>query len=122
MSKISQARFLGIVLPDILLFGCSNTLTPTNSSFSVTKLHSGTNRDLYSVFFIDENVGFVAGDSLTLLKTTNSGVTWTPVDIPNASLQSDKYFYDIAFFDSSIGILSSALGVFRTTNGGVVWS
>jgi photosystem II stability/assembly factor-like uncharacterized protein len=61
----------------------------TNSGESWKKLNSGTTLHLFSVFFLDENIGFVAGEGMNgcldsdcnkgsvLLKTTNGGNTWS---------------------------------------------
>lgn len=61
----------------------------TDSGTTWKKLESGTTLHLYSVCFIDENVGFISGQAASecldadcdkggvLLKTTDGGDTWT---------------------------------------------
>jgi photosystem II stability/assembly factor-like uncharacterized protein len=58
------------------------------------KKNSGTTLHLFSVFFLDENVGFVSSQAMggcldadcdkgsVLLKTTNGGDTWTKTFFP----------------------------------------
>ena len=38
--------------------------------------NSGTTRNLNSVYFIGVNSGYAVGDSGTILKTINGGVSW----------------------------------------------
>ncbi|HAS46383.1 MAG TPA: hypothetical protein DCS93_38235, partial [Microscillaceae bacterium] len=48
-------------------------LVPFLGQAQWTKLNSGTTRDLRSIYFVDENVGYVGGVGIaapTLLKTT----------------------------------------------------
>jgi photosystem II stability/assembly factor-like uncharacterized protein len=44
------------------------------------RAESGTRRDLYTVEFVDDHLGYAAGEE-TLLKTTDGGMTWTNVTI-----------------------------------------
>ena len=39
--------------------------------------NSGTGADLYAVSFSDEDHGWAAGASSTILRTTNGGTNWT---------------------------------------------
>ena len=39
---------------------------------------SGTTNDLHSVYFTDANTGYAVGEYVTILKTTDGGVAFTP--------------------------------------------
>lgn len=75
--------------------------------------------NLYSIDFIDENVGFVSGgyNQPSTWKTTNAGSSWTQVN----SLRFGK----MQFIDSQIGYGKLTLSyerIYKTTDGGLNWS
>ena len=78
-----------------------------------------TTADLNKTYFIDEEIGFIAGDGV-VLKTNNGGQTWT-------SIKEDKNikFRSIHFENKSIGLVGGNDGfysyVYLTNNGGLTW-
>lgn len=53
------------------------------------QLNSGTTNHLNSVFFTDENTGYVVGNNGTILKTNDGGDTWAPkISGTNSTLAS----------------------------------
>ena len=58
-----------------------------------TRQPSGTMAWLHAVHFIDQNHGWVAGSSGTLLQTSDGGVTWTKTSVTKDDLR-DVYFAD----------------------------
>ena len=87
-------------------------------------LNSGTSVNLSSVCFPSATTGYVAGDSLTILKSTNGGINWA---IQNTSgiLFYAPYFHrlsSICFIDTDSGFVTGECGmVFKTTDGSVSW-
>lgn len=76
---------------------------------------------LETVFFIDVNTGWVAGEWAAVLKTTNAGLNWET----QYGGQSNR-IQDIYFFNQNSGIATSSLGlnngkILRTINGGENW-
>ncbi|MBT1688973.1 PKD domain-containing protein [Dawidia soli] len=70
--------------------------------------------NLRKVLFIDNQLGFMAGDNM-FLKTTNGGATWT-------NLGTTYNINDLYFFDASRGIASTSIGaVLHTSDGGATW-
>ncbi len=74
--------------------------------------------------FTSATVGCVVGQGFRILRTTDSGETWTTVYDPNPTLAGDNTLTDIAFVDAglagvAIGQLTTAL---KTADGGVTWS
>lgn len=89
---------------------------------------SPTNIILSEVYFLNNNTGWIAGDSGTVFRTTNQGLNWT-----RQSTYVDNYIVSIFFIDANSGwALSwdvypdsgSYLGtiMLRTTNGGDNWN
>jgi len=109
----------------------------TDSGEMWTKQNSGTTLHLHSVFFLNENVGFVSSQSMNcldadcnkgclLLKTTNGGETWTKTFFPNyLSIHSLKFFDElkgvaIIYTTGNNGMQNKKLAT--TSDGGINWS
>ncbi len=76
------------------------------------------NARLNCVTFVDSSLGFAAGASGTILKTTDGGLSWRRVHT-----QDGHEIRGIDFRDSSSGWAVTAAGVvFETTDGGKNWS
>ena len=73
--------------------------------------------DLYSVFFVDDFVGFASGGFGTLLKTNNGGISWSNISPTSEAID------EVFFIDSHTGWIACQNGdIFKTTNGGNSWS
>ncbi|MFL5765782.1 MAG: YCF48-related protein [Bacteroidia bacterium] len=84
---------------------------------SWTPLTSGTTQHLSSVSAINKDTVYVCGDSGTILKTINGGITWTP----QSSGVTDNLI-SMSFYDSNNGLIVYELGGFLvTTDGGTTW-
>lgn len=59
-----------------------------------TKLNSGTNTTLNSVYFIDDTVGIVCGNNGIILKTSDNGDSWRQIDFFEPLSLNDVYFVD----------------------------
>ena len=76
---------------------------------------------LYSVFFVNNNLGLVAGSEIA--RTTDGGSNWFTVFGPSFM----DVFYSVFFIDSNTGwiagenILQKGL-IYKTTDGGISWS
>lgn len=81
-------------------------------------LISNTSRDLYGLYFLNEQTGFAIGDSGTILKTIDKGKTWTSINSgANAGLN------EITFVSSTKGFIVGNSGTFlKSTDGGSSWS
>lgn len=83
-----------------------------------TALTSGTTADLNSVFFTDEQNGWIAGKSGVLRHTTDGGSTWAA-----QSAGTSKDIYCIHFANATTGWLSGKEGTIKaTTDGGATWT
>jgi photosystem II stability/assembly factor-like uncharacterized protein len=109
----------------------------TDSGKTWGKKNSGTTLHLHSIFFLNENVGFISSQSMNcldsdcnkgsvLLKTTDGGETWTKYFFP------DYYrILSLKFFDELKGIAiiytpgnpgSIKENVATTSDGGLSWN
>src|ERR1700680_4708681 len=82
-------------------------------------LNTGLSRtSLYSLYFINENTGYVVGHNGTIIKTTNGGVNWI---IQQSNNNND--FKGVYFIDSNVGYIVGYNSTFlKTTNGGNLWN
>jgi len=73
---------------------------------------------LWSVQFLNENVGYTVGAGGTCLKTANGGATWTAQRVP-----FDSYLFGVSFVDAQNGWVGAEGGrIFKTSNGGASWT
>ena len=75
-------------------------------------------RNLRTVQFINDTVGYTAGDAGVVQKTTDGGQTWTPLQtgLPNN-------FLALHFFNENTGIVVGIDGIIlKTEDGGSSWS
>lgn len=79
---------------------------------------SGVTKSLHSVYFTSLNTGYAVGDSGTLIKTTDGGITW--------SLQSSgvtKILRSVFFLNNNVGYITGDRGtILKTINGGNTWT
>jgi photosystem II stability/assembly factor-like uncharacterized protein len=70
------------------------------------------------IYMINKNNGFITDLGYTIYRTSNGGFNWTQTDYG-----SGHYYYDMHFYDSTIGYRAYALDSMlqKTTNGGISW-
>ncbi len=89
------------------------------------KINVPTNQYLKSVCFTDSLYGWAAGDSGTIIHTTNGGVTWTKQDSHSYNEISDIFFLNRNLgWASSLNYTNTPYGtlLLKTTNGGNDWT
>jgi photosystem II stability/assembly factor-like uncharacterized protein len=78
------------------------------------EINPGTSSNLRSIFFINENEGWIAGDNL-LLFTVDQGETWNKKELPGIH-------NSIFFIDEMTGWVCTEAGeIYKTTDEGVTW-
>ena len=80
---------------------------------------SGTTLRLNDVYFIDENTGWIVGDSSIILHTTNGGAEWIGQISPVDSVRFEKIFFSNADDGYIVGWEGTIL---YTNNGGETWA
>jgi photosystem II stability/assembly factor-like uncharacterized protein len=85
--------------------------------------NSGTSERFLTCYFLNENIGWSAGDEGTIVKTTDSGESWF-----SQSVATQDIIHSIFFIDSLNGwialyefIPARHGSVMHTTNGGETW-
>jgi len=71
---------------------------------------------LNGAYLLDSGVGVVVGDAGTIVKTTNAGMTWSP--LPSGTTNA---LYDVYFFDGTQGVAVGEQGLIRRTTDGWSW-
>ena len=71
---------------------------------------------LNDLFFIDENIGWAAGEFGIIMKTYDGGNTWELIPPP-----IDWHFYSIYFTDSLTGYICTFRQVMKSVDGGYTW-
>jgi uncharacterized protein (TIGR03437 family) len=107
----------------------SGTMTIAGQTFTVqqgfsagsgwSRQTSGVMSELRSVHFINDSEGWAAGANATLLRTTNGGSSWSPV---NTGVDPAKGFNFVRFLSQNVGWAGGASAVARTMNGGANWA
>jgi len=78
---------------------------------------SGTNEDLYTVFFADSKTGWAAGVNGALVKTLDAGETWAPIE-----LKIKNTINGIHFINPDTGfIVGKNNTLLRSFDGGYTW-
>ncbi len=73
--------------------------------------------DYFTVYFINENIGFATREHNDMYRTTDSGETW--VEISGTS----QAIFDFHFLDENNGFATGEFGAtYKTSNGGITWN
>ena len=94
-------------------------LRSTDGGENFTQVTSGVGSgiDLWGLQMLNDTVGFVCGLNQTLLKTTDTGLTWQPV---NTGL--NQHYWALDFLDENFGMIACSGGkILSTTDGGNSW-
>ena|GEM_PF-4871529 len=98
--------------------GADSVLKTTDGGLTWTTLAFSAGKTIKAIYFLDENHGWIAGDSMMLYKTDDGGGHWHQHD-PGVM----SYFRGIYFLNSSTGFLVGTQGaMLRTEDGGMSWS
>ena len=103
-----------------MLFGNgSSVLTSTDAGNTWSQDYIDAQiRDIYSVTFVDANIGYVAGTGGLLMKTTDGGQSWSEQTSGTTST-----LWDVDFIDASTGYVVGASGtILFTSDGGTNWT
>jgi photosystem II stability/assembly factor-like uncharacterized protein len=103
-----------LLIAFLLLGGIANAQT----WFQVT---SNTTKNLWGVSFVNQNLGFVCGNSGTILKTSDGGINWVP-----QNSGTNYQLSGLQFIDDNIGYCASYSDnggiLLKTVNGGASWN
>jgi photosystem II stability/assembly factor-like uncharacterized protein len=87
-------------------------LRTTDGGASWMRQESGTARELFAVFSLDDQTSFVVGG--VILRTDDGGVTWRAQPRPDRT-----YFTAVSFLDGNTGtVVGQGGAILRTKTGG----
>jgi hypothetical protein len=89
-------KMVRMISTDTNISGTGNTNTPGISALAnlTTITHGLTTEDLKRIWFVDEAIGYAFGNNYTVLKTTDSGFTWSKLTLPRLEKTYGKTVYD----------------------------
>lgn len=108
-------------MPQLRRYALLVALLVASSSLAMgqwTRIPYGSAQFWNEVFFVDNDHGWVTGQTPLMLRTVDGGLTWIPTSLPGATFSANR---DICFLDPSFGIVSGEDGVWRTNDGGATW-
>ena len=100
LGDTSRGRLVRLSSRLLILLLSASCFLPSAFASSWTRQPSGTMAWLRSVYFLDQNRGWVAGSGGTLLQTTDGGETWKRL----LALTRDN-LHDVYFADENVGWL-----------------
>ena len=121
----SQITFIN----DSIGYGVGSNLTFTKTiDKGRTWKHLIINEGINSIYFKNENEGFLCADMIysfgdfnKLYYTNDGGIRWTKID--NFKNYLNSLIHSITFIDSTIGFMGTDGGfIYKTTDGGNNWS
>ncbi|HEX9600173.1 MAG TPA: YCF48-related protein, partial [Mariniflexile sp.] len=95
-------------------------LRSTDGGENFTQVTSGVGSgiDLWGLQMLNDTLGFVCGLNQTLLKTTDTDLTWQPV---NTGL--NQHYWALDFLDENFGMIACGGGkILKTIDGGLTWT
>jgi len=108
LGDTSRGRLVRLSSRLLILLLSASCFLPSAFASSWTRQPSGTMAWLRSVYFLDQNRGWVAGSGGTLLQTTDGGETWKRL----LALTRDT-LHDVYFADENVGWLIAERDLFK---------
>lgn len=107
-----------VIGPSYIFNAGDGVIVKTTNSGLNWNLNYSSSETLYSVYFVNSETGFAAGNNGLILKTTDSGGNW--IILTSNTSQSIR---DIVFTNINSGFAIGTNGLsLRTTNSGQNWS
>lgn len=109
-----------------LLIGiCLCVLTTAWSQSTWHEISTPTGNKLNAINFASSSIGYIVGDSTTILKTTDGGETWVELNHSGLSISTWSHkIVDVDFVNELIGFITMVddnIGVYKTVDGGLTW-
>lgn len=89
------------------------------------QIETGTDKKLNTIEFASASVGYIGGNDSLLLKTTDFGETWNPVNYSGVSfLPGGEHILNLKFVTEDIGFMTVGpySGTYKTVDGGSTWT
>ena len=104
-------------------------LSAVNAAWSQStwyEISTPTSNKLNAIDFANSSIGYIVGDSTTILKTTDGGVNWA--ELSHSGLPTNAWSHkivDVDFVTDLVGfvtVLDDNDGVYKTVDGGMFWT
>lgn len=89
------------------------------------QIPSGTTSKLNTIDFPSASIGYIGGNDSTLLKTTDGGETWNPVNFTGVTFYpGGEHIVKLQFVSETTGFMTVGpySGSYKTTDGGQTWT
>ena len=110
-----------IILAGIALF----MIAAHSSAQQWFQVNSGTTKKLNTIDFPSSNVGYIGGNDSLLLKTTDGGLNWSPVNYSGITYYpGGEHIVNLQFITENIGFITVGpyAGSYKTIDGGSTWT
>lgn len=114
----AQMEVTSKVVAPLWRVGRHGLIQKRNAGGKWKKQNSGVEADLFAIAFSRPDVGWVAGQAGTLLRTTDGGTTWSQVPGP----ATEDLVQVTAASDQAASVVTRSGLTFTTTDGGNSWS
>jgi len=108
----------GLLIPFFFM-----TFTAQSQTWHV--IPSGTSKKLNTISFPSSLVGYIGGADSLILKTTNGGITWSPITFTGVTFYpGGDDILDIVFTTEMEGYITVGpySGTYKTSDGGLTWN
>ena len=114
------------MINDNLGYAISNSgsvIKTTDGWQTATNVNYGGNSVHDRLFFLNENMGFIAGYRRFMKMTLDGGTTWSGISIPSTLMSSGEDVTDIEFVNTTVGFVITSNGnVLKTIDQGLTWT
>lgn len=120
---VEKIRIMKKLLPILVSFVCLTCSTSTAQTW--TQIPSGTTKDLKTISFPSNNVGYIGGQDSIMLKTTDGGQTWSPINFTGVTFfPNGSSIVDLKFVSELVGymVVGPYTGTYKTVDGGLTWT
>ncbi|MBI5403051.1 MAG: T9SS type A sorting domain-containing protein [Ignavibacteriae bacterium] len=118
-NSAGYGNYTSFDFPDIntgyILDAQTKIIKTTNAGLNWYYISSGTRKPLYSIHFLNQNLGLAVGEE-DIVKTNNGGNIWLPFNYSNGGIFQSIHLYDT---NSIVAIEWNTIQ--KSTNGGLNW-
>lgn len=131
---VTWSKFLNFLIPPTDIFMLDNNIgylfsnngglaKTTDGWETFSNVNYGNVVTYNRIYFVNQNVGFIAGYLRFIRKTLDGGQTWIGITIPSTLIPSGVDITDIHFVNEQIGFVITDNGrVLKTTDQGATWT
>lgn len=114
------------IMKALLIGICLCVLGTAWSQSTWYEISTPTTNKLKAIDFVNSSVGYIVGDSTTILKTIDGGETW--IELNHSGISTNTWsqdLVDVDFVTELVGfttLIDDNDGVYKTVDGGMTWT